>query len=491
MNHALERLRELWTRLTPNQKIFFGTVSGAIALLMVLVMVWASEPEYAVLYSKLETADASLIVDRLKADGTPYELSQGGQMVKVPRDRVHEVRIALAGEGLPSSGTGYELMDTSKLGWTDFVQKLQHRRALEGEIARSVQTLTEIMTARVHLVTPEPSLFLDEEKPATASVVVQLRSGARLGGGQIAGIVHLVSSAVEGLRPDHVTILDTEGNLLSRPGGNEDMGVSADQLELVQSKEAELSEKVESLLQAVLGPGKSVTRIAVEMDFEKKERTVESFDADNPVVRSEVLTNSTEQDGTTSETGTTNYDISKTVEHTSVPAGRISRITASVFVDGTYEDGADGERAYVPRSDEEMTKFQNIIRSAIGFDANRGDEVTVENIAFDNSVREEEKRGMAAARRNQMLLSVAGRVASIILIGAVLFLAIRAIRNSPLFNPLPEVEVEEEPDFEGNPLLTQKINESEILRGRIVELAKARPEEVSRLIRTLMKEDMG
>ncbi|MCA9754480.1 MAG: flagellar M-ring protein FliF [Candidatus Eisenbacteria bacterium] len=485
----LERLREFWGRLSQNQRILLGSLGAAFVALMIFVMTWAAKPEYAVLYANLETADASVIVDRLRGDNVPYEVDGGGGTIKVPQDRVHDLRLSLAADGLPSSGTGYELLDSSKLGWTDFVQKFQHRRALEGEIARTIQTLAEIQSARVHLVIPEPSLFIEEEKPATASVVLQLKSGARVQPGQIAGIVHLVSSAVEGLSPDQVTLLDTAGHLLSAPNADPLLGVSSDQLALVQKKEEEMTEKVQSLLETVLGRGKSVTRIAVEMDFEKTESTIESFDADNPVVRSETTTNATGQTGEKTETGTTNYEISKRIEHKTKPAGLVSRITASVFVDGNYEDGPNGEKVYVPRTDEEMAKFQNIIRTAIGFDDARGDQLTVENIAFDNSAEEDERRDMVNSQRMQMLLQVAGRVGSIALVGLVLFMAVRMVRRSQLFNPPPPVEVEPEVLDKDNPLLVKKPKEAEIMRGRIVELARQKPEEVSRILRTWLREE--
>lgn len=483
----LDRLRDFWTRLTPNQRILLGSLGGAFVVLLVLVLSWASRPEYSVLYANLDAGDASAIVDRLQSEGVEYEIGEGGRTIKVPQSRVHEMRLSMAAEGLPSSGTGYELLDSSKLGWTDFVQKFQHRRALEGEIARSIQTIAQIQSARVHLVVPEPSLFIEEEKPATASVVLQLRSGGRLEPGQIAGIVHLVSSAVEGLSPDHVTLLDTAGHLLSAPNSDPLLGASSDQLALVEKKEEELTGKVQSLLEAVLGRGKSVTRIAVEMDFAKTESTVESFDAENPVVRSETTTNATSDAGERTESGTTNYEISKRVERTVKPAGTVERITASVFVDGSYDEAEGGEKVYVPRTDEEMAKFENIIRTAIGFDEGRGDQLTVENIAFDNSVEEEERRDMVNAQRTELLTQIGGRVGSIALVALVLFFAVRLVRRSQLFNPPPPVIVEEEKTQE-NPLLLQKPKEAELMRNRITEMARQKPDEVSRILRSWLRE---
>ncbi|MCA9728698.1 MAG: flagellar M-ring protein FliF [Candidatus Eisenbacteria bacterium] len=484
--NVLARLRRLWQDLTLNQRILIGSVGAGFVVLLVLVAVWAAAPEYTVLYANLEPADASSIVDRLRGDQIPYQVADGGRTIKVPQNRVHELRLTMAADGLPSSGTGYELLDTNKLGWTDFVQKFQHQRALEGEIARTIQTIDEVQSARVHLVMPEPSLFVSQEKPATASVVLHMRSGAKLAPGQIAGVVHLVSSAVEGLDPEHVTLLDTNGTLLSSPQENSLVGVTSDQLSIVQNMEKELTNKVQSLLETVLGPNKAVVRIAAEMDFEHAESTIESFDADNPVVRSEDRSTNTNADGSQTETATTNYEISKKVERKTAPAGKVKRLTASVFVDGTYTDAADGTRTYVPRAPEELTKFQNIIKTAIGFDANRGDALTVENVAFDNAAQDRERAEMEKSERMRMLMEVGGRVGSLLVVAAALFFLVRWVRRSTLFQP-SEAEPAEIGPGEVAALLPPV--EMDPLQEKIVELARTRPEDVSRLLRIWLREE--
>ena len=491
MMNWLQKLRDLWADLSQNQRILFGSLGAGFVVLFGLLLNWAADPDYAVLYANLDAGDAGQIVERLRSDGIPYQVD--GNTVRVPRDRVHETRIFVAKEGLPSSGTGYELMDSSKLGWTDFVQKFQHRRALEGEIARTVQTLDEVQSARVHLVTPERSLFIKEEKPATASVVLALQSGHRLNPGQVAGIVHLVSSAVEGLDHENVTLLDAAGVLLSSPQDSDLLGVTSDQISLVNAKEEELTRKVESLLERVLGPGKSVVRIAVDMDFEQSESTVESYDADNPVVVSEDRSESTGADGSVTESGVTNYEISKRTERTSKPAGSLQRLTASVFIDGTYAETDDGTRSYVPRTEEEMQKFTGIIQTAIGFDPARGDQLTVEDIAFDNSAQEEVNDQMATAHRNRMLLDVGSQVGSIAIVGVLLFFLVRVLRRSELFSPTepPEAESSEEGAagaVTGSDFLMDA-KDTEQLQLRVVELARSKPEEVGRLLRSWMKEE--
>ena len=481
------RLRRLWDELTLNQRVLIGSVGAGFVILLVLVVVWAAEPEYTVLYANMEPADASSIVDRLRGDGVPYQVGDGGRTIRVPQDRVYELRLSMAADGLPSSGTGYELLDSNKLGWTDFVQKFQHQRALEGEIARTVQTIDEVQSARVHLVMPEPSLFVSQEKPSTASVVLHLKPGARLAPGQIAGVVHLVSSAVEGLTPERVTLLDTNGTLLSSPHQDSLAGVTSDQLSIVQNVEKELTNKVQSLLETVLGVNKAAVRIAAEMDFEHAESTVESFDSDNPVVRSEDRSTTSNSDGSQTESATTNYEISKKVERKTAPAGKISRLTASVFVDGTYSEGEDGSRSYVPRTPEEMTKFQNIIKTAIGFDANRGDALTVENIAFDSGVHDRERDQMEKSERMRTLTELGGRIGSLLLVAAALFLLVRWVRRSTLFRTT---------GLEGQEIAAGAsvaaflpAAQADPVQEKVVELARNRPEDVSRLLRMWLRDE--
>jgi len=501
---ALNRLGVFWRRLPPNQRLLLGTLAAAFAVTVVSLTFWVSRPEYGTLFGGLDPADGSAIVDRLRADKVPYKVEDGGRTILVPENRVYETRLLLAGNGLPGSGTGYEILDTNKLGWTDFVQKLQYRRAMEGEIVRTIETLQEIQAARVHLVIPEPSLFIQEEKPATASVVVRLRAGARLQPAQVQGIVHLVSSAVEGLQPEYVTVLDTRGNLLSRPSADPLLGATADQISLTRGLEEQLTQKVQGLLEAVLGPGKSVVRIAAEMDFQKAERTTESFDAENPVIRSEEKSDETTADGGHSEQSTTNYEISKTVEHVVAPLGEVRRLTASVFVDGTYRPLPKGEREYVPRSPDEMQKFSNIIRTAIGFDAGRGDQLTVENIAFDTSVLDQERKEMEKSQRWQIGTQVGGKLLTVLLVAGLLAIILRTLRGLRRVEPAhgvpvlaaaaggggasPERRIEVPPLTE-MPQVMLDNPRAELIQRKIQYLATESPDNLARLIRAWLKEE--
>jgi flagellar M-ring protein FliF len=335
-------VRQIWERLTLNQRLLMGTIGGAFVLAVVLFMSWARQPDYTVLYANVAPEDAGEIVDQLQSQGIPHKLSDGGRTILVPSKHVYESRLDLAVQGLPESGSvGYEIFDRTGLGVTDFVQRLNYQRALEGEIGRSIQSLNEVRSARVHIVLPEESLFVADQKEATASVVLRLRGS--LSQGQVSGITRLVAASVEGLLPVNVTVVDTFGNLLSRPNeGDSFAAVSSRQHELKTQVEGHLRQKVTTMLEGVLGRGKVVAQIDADLDFERIERTVESYDSDTPAVRSEQRIKGSEEEGAKSENILTNYELSKTLEHIVSPVGGIQKLTAAVLVDGVYEIGEDG-----------------------------------------------------------------------------------------------------------------------------------------------------
>lgn len=489
-----EQLRLIWTRLPAPQRVFMLSVVAGLLVLLVLLGGWATREPYAVLYGDVDPAAASEIVQELDASKIKYKLQDGGRTLLVPKNVLYDARMRLASAGLPqAAGQGYEILDTNKMGWTDFVQKLQYRRALEGEIGRTIQSLDEIAQARVHLVIPEPSLFEEDEKPTTASVVLKLRNGSSLRETHVQGIVHLVAASVEGLDPGQVTIIDTRGRLLSRPVDGESLlGSTADHMQLVRSIEDGLVQKAQTALERVLGPNKSVVRVSVELDLERAETTREVYDAENPVVRSEQRSESTSGETGNSEQSTTNYEISKTVQHIVGSAGTVKRLSASVFVDGTYSNNAAGEREYVPRSPEELQKLSNLIQTALGYDPQRGDQLSVENIAFDDTEMQRTLEEMEQTHLLEMVHRLGGLAVTVLLAGGLLFILWRLVFRKPTAVEVTGAVTEDEEEEVADELAQKARDKREMrLMKKVEEISKQHePEDVARIIRAWMRESV-
>jgi flagellar M-ring protein FliF len=390
-----------------------GTIAGFAFLLT-----WSDSGDMHPLYSNLAPEDAAEIVAKLKEDQIPYQLTMDGTGVRIPYEKIHETRLDLASLGMPrGTGIGFEVFDDTKLGMTEFVQNVNYQRALQGELSRTINTLMEVESSRVHIVMPARSLFIEEEEPATASVILKLRRGKFLSKSQIQGIVHLISSSVSRLNPDDVTIIDNSGKMLA--GFKEKSTVSqitSNQLAFQEKKERLLENRVKTMLESVLGMDKAIVRVSCLLNFTQQETTEELFLPDNTVIRSEQASSSVSKNADAApagipglqanvvpkNTGTTgtgsarndqkqqftkNYEVGKLVNRQVMPIGSIQRLSVAVVVDGTYqpaEEGGEGEQAqYVPRTAEEMTKLENLVKSAVDYDSDRGDKIEVVNIPFE------------------------------------------------------------------------------------------------------------
>jgi flagellar M-ring protein FliF len=418
----LKQLRAIIQTMSAGKMMaLFLLISTTVAGLVVMIS-WSGQPDYIPLYSHLSPEDASQVVSLLRDKKIEYRLSHDGGTIQVPRERIYELRIDLASQGLPHGGTGFEVFDDVKLGMTEFVQNINYQRALQGELSRTINGLSEVENSRVHIVMPDRSLFIEEEEPASASVILKLRHGRWLSDDQIQGIVHLVSSSVPRLQPGQVTIVDQDGKMLA--GFEEEPSLtklSADHLEFQQRKERLLEKRIMTMLEKVLGKDKAIVRVACDLDFVQQEKTEEMYLPENQVVRSEQLSNEAsskkdagaigvpglasnitrnEPGNTTATTGsgfqksdaTRNYEIGKTTSRKVMPVGNLQRLSVAVVVDGTYKTVTVGkgdkkreENQYVPRTDEEMATFENIVKSAVNFDVQRGDKIEVANIPFNNA----------------------------------------------------------------------------------------------------------
>jgi flagellar M-ring protein FliF len=457
----------------------------AVIALGALLATWAGRPDYQVLYTGLKPEDGGRIVDKLRSKKVPFQLRDGGATVLVPAQSVYEMRLDLATAGLPQSGgVGYEVFDKNNFGMTDFVQKLNYQRALEGELTRTIQGLEEVGQVRVHIVIPEAHLYSEEKTSPTASVVLKLNG--RLSPGQIQGITRLVGSSVEGLSPENVTIIDTNGNVLSKGHSESSVaGLSNDQLELQQSVESYLGRKVQSMLEEVLGTNRAVVQVSAQLDFEKLDRTVEKFDPDNQVVRSEEKNDSQNQAGGEKTTSSVvNYEVSKTIEHVANAVGGIRKLTVAVMVDGAYQVDAKGARKYVPRTAEELAKIRGIVKNAVGIDSKRGDELEVANVAFDTSALDAVAKDMKKAQTMGMVSKVGGKLGYVV-VGVLLLLFLRSAVKGLGGATRPSDAADEVGAAvqDGAQLQRRRMEE------RISRLARERPQEVALLVRTWMREE--
>jgi flagellar M-ring protein FliF len=409
--------------LSPARRIVILLVGGGTLLGIVALVVWANKIDYQPLYFNLSPEDAGAVVSELKNRKVSYRLSGDGNSILVPSGLVYDLRLALASKGLPQGGgVGFEIFDRSHLGTTEFVQKINYRRALQGELARTINEFAEVEQSRVHVTIPERSLFTENEEKARASVVLKLRPGSRLKESQVQGIIHLVAGSVEQLEPDGVTVVDYQGKILAGlSGGSTAARKASTRHEMRSSLEQKLERAVQSMLEVVVGPGKAIVRVSAQLDFQEVERTEESYDPDSAAVRSEQRADEKSVGSSPLAAGvpgtaegapsvasakefkksneTINYELNRTTKRIVEPSGEVRKLSVAVLLDGTYKTATndDGEevREYIPRSDEEMNKYVSIVRKAIGYDADRGDEVEVVNVPFETiEVGEDDKAMM-------------------------------------------------------------------------------------------------
>ena len=386
----------------------FGVMAGVAAVLTAFFLYVAgaiTEPPKTILFAGLEPRDAAAVTAKLDAMNVKYDVKQDGGTILVPADQVTRLRMALAQENLPAAGVGYEIFDkTDTFGTTAFVQNINRLRALEGELARSIDTIDGIQSARVHLVIPERQIFSRNDQTPSASVI--LRTGGAIGHGEVAAIQHLVAAAVAGLVPDRVAIVDDRGTLLA--GGDEKSGPDADasgQDQQTTAYEDRLRQKLESILSSVVGAGHVRVQVAADINYTRENIVSEKFDPDSKVARS---VQTVEQDSSDSSASTavsvgnalpggaqntppadqgrstsgrneetTNYEIDKTTTDSVVDGGKVQRLSVAVVVDGTDLAGH-----YKPRSAADMAKITSLVKSAMGFNQSRGDQVQVTNMAF-------------------------------------------------------------------------------------------------------------
>jgi len=530
-----EFLRQFLAQLQANFKVLplgrkVAVVAVALSTLIgiVLLVVWTNRIDYQPLYFNLSPEDAGVVVEELKDQKISYRLSANGRTVMVPSGKVYDLRLNLAGRGIPSGGgVGFEIFDKTDLGTTEFVQKLNYQRALQGELARTINQFAEVEQSRVHVTLPEKTLFLEDERKPTASVVVKLRSKGTLKKKQVQGIVHLVAGSIEGLEPENVTVVDVDGSVLSSGAsdGSQLTGLTNSQREFQREVEEGLEKRVQTMLERVVGKGKAIVRVTASLDLRQEEKTEEIYDPDSAVIRSEqrtedkskvsnpvamgtpgVAANLSETGGGTAGVSssnvnktseTMNYEINKVVRRIVEPTGKKKRLSVAVLLDGTYEvtkgEGGKEEYKYIPRTDEEMKKYENIVMKAVGYNTERGDQIEVTNIPFETvRLTEEEKKAMERESLWGTMWKAVPTLVTLLIVALLILLVLRPLVKW-LMMPVKEIGMIAgveggTPGKLGAGISPMPLGEGATGREQITQLARADAKRFAELLRSWISE---
>lgn len=536
-----EKLIQYWANRSAAQRILLAGLAGSMVIAFLVMIYFLNQPDMRVLYSNMGPEDASRVVGLLKASKTPYELRDNGTTVLVPADAVYEQRLRVAGEGvMHGQGVGFELFDQLKVGQTDFVQRINYTRALQGELSRTISEFPQVEKARVHLVLPQKSLFIEEQQKASASVVLTLKRGQKLSAKQLQGIVNLVAMSVEGLSAERITITDTTGQSLYQPRGDGGLdGMTTTQFEFKNTIESNLENRIEQLLTPIVGPGRSIVKVNADLDFSQRTVRKELYDPNVTVVRSEQkseesTSGSAAVDGsgvTTTPRGggaavpntnfrgegysgtestqkssrqntTTNFEINKEEQNIVSPVGDLKRQSIAVIVDGTYEPVKDGKGfTFVPRKPEELERIKQVVARAAGLDSSRGDEIQVSTFEFGAPDGSEQPSLL------QTMLDYAQRLGKPFLNGLLIFLfLILVVRPVVLALIRPRVTEEEietlerlpegearmalaEPESGEEPAMLEGAKEFEMAKNTALQLFEENMEQSMLVLKNWLKQE--
>ncbi|WP_148575486.1 flagellar basal-body MS-ring/collar protein FliF [Nocardioides caldifontis] len=519
VTRVLGRLQSTFQGFTSGQKFVAVIGTGALLLAGFMVFKWAATPSYAPLFSNLAAADASAIVEELDAQGVPYELSNGGATIMVPREQVYSTRISLSGEGLPTgSESGYSLLDDQGLSTSEFQEQTSYKRAMEGELAKTIEAIDGVETAVVHLAMPQKEVFSSEQAPTTASVMVKTRLGSTLAPEQVQAVVNMVSSSVEGLTTEKVTVTDSTGKLLSAPGGE---GAASTRTQQVTDFENRLNTQVQSLLDRVLGPGNSAVQVRADLSFDKSvtETTRYFGNADTALSESEtteileggdpnagaggiVGPDSEMETGTTGGTSGQNYEKSSRTSDNAVNK-EVSTVEAA-------PGGVDGIHVGIvvdPRSPSaDAAEIQDLVTAALGIDAERGDTIEVSQLAFDRTAEEAAAAELEASEKAEKsaatwtLIRNGGLAGLLVLIALVAWIQsrrrakARAQATEYVVEQLRQEQLERQQRaaLEAPAMLaleTAEASEEDLVREEISSLVERQPEDVAALLRGWLVEN--
>lgn len=441
----VQQIRDTFAGLPFKSKITIGMMFTAVVAALILVLVWLNQPDYVVLYSGLSPEEAGRVVEYVQEQGVKYKYDNDGTTLLVPRNKVYDMRLQLANEGIPNDGVvGYEIFDNNNFGMTEYVQQVNYKRALEGELQRTIQQMDEVQAARVHLVLPKEALFKEDQAEPTAAVILKLKGHTHLDKSQIEGVQYLVANSVEKLDAQSVSIVDASGKLLTDDARRStNAGQTSSQYSAQKKLEDYLTEKAQSMLDGVLGYGKSIVRVTTDLNFKQVASTQEMYDPASQVIRSEERTQSSQMAVDTSsqqqEHLITNYEMNKTVQTVTGEVGNIKKLHVAVLIDGTYKGSEKADEAvYQPRTVQEMQQLDRIVKVAVGFNASRGDQVEISNVQFDMSDYQDQAQEFANLQKRQFWENLLGKGLSV---GLIIFfmLLLRSIikRSKVIIGEMP------------------------------------------------------
>lgn len=453
MNAILQQFQALWKRQKTSQKVTLVSLFLAAAILIPILITWGTQTTYAVAFSGLSEGDAGAIVEELTTQGVSYKL-EGSSTILVPSDQVYNVRLKMASAGLPQKGTtvGYELFDASSLGMTEFTQKVNYQRAVQGELERTIGSLNSVEAVSVHIVVPEKTLLSSSQQEPTASIMVKTKSGTALDAGQVRSITHLVAASIEGLKSENVVVVDSEGNMLASgatTGSEAAAAAVTDSRRLAElSASKDIQNKAQLMLDSVLGPDKAIVQANVTLDWTQREFTSQTYDPNPSAVRSSSTTSETySTDGstvggipgaesnlpdpvneTTTGTGTSNYqrtdtttnfELASTQSHEIIEPGQIKQISVSVLVDSITDP-------------TQLNVLKNAVSAAVGIDAERGDSLAVESIVFDRTFYTDQVEQMETASKTNMYIKYAQIGGAVLLFVILLLYVQKLLKNLKL-----------------------------------------------------------
>ena len=531
---AIAGLRNLWNQLNSTQRVVVTAFLALSVVAVVFIGMVASKPRMSVLFSNLSSEDAGVIVQKLSELKVEYKLSTDGSTIEVPANVRDEMRLKMASQGLlPQGGSvGFEIFDKQSFGMTEFTEKLNYQRAIQGELTRTISQLAPVMGARVHIAKPESSMFSTEQQLATASVVLKLRRGLPLGDEQVGGIVQLVASAIEGLKPENVSVIDSDGNVLSEcvsaSSGAGGM-LSTNQIKMKKQFENELSQNLQTMLAQIVGADKAVVRVSADLDFDHKQSKSEKFEpltspdgtargvllseqktsedyngesipGNIAASASRATTNGSSAKGRVynREESSSQYEVTKQIEETVSVPGKIKRLSVAVLVD---------EKVKSP-----IRVIQNAISAAAGIDPERKDQITVQKIKFDTVSHKALADEMAKASKGEMLQNIGKNAGAVVLLLLFLFFLKSIVKQikvqapvAPMMMPAMDPRMAPAPAMQGPADILQSVNSQSFAQQQQrpsnfdssplpqhevlpAEVTQSNPEELAKLVRSWMSE---